>query len=208
MSVASGPLSPSPATFPKFFRKFALAQEPFELLTKKNSFYGFESTLHVFPLLGNPRPSTGLEEWNSKRLWRSGYKDPADGLLFFAEDAFQDQFCISAAKDGVFRFHPETGQTLYLADSLEHWSDIILGKYRYETGWPLASEFQKKNGPLQPGRRLMPKTPFFLGGEYKIENLWSGDAIEGMRFKADIAMQIRNLPNGAQMGLVTGPKPN
>jgi hypothetical protein len=30
----------------------------------------------------------------------------------------------------------------------------------------LASEWQKRHGPLQPGRRLMPTTPFFLGGEY------------------------------------------
>jgi hypothetical protein len=47
----------------------------------------------------------------------------------------------------------------------------------------------------------MSRTPFFLGGEYKIENLWAGDSLEGMRMKADIAMQTRHLPDGAQVRL-------
>jgi len=47
----------------------------------------------------------------------------------------------------------------------------------------------------------MPKTPFFLGGEYKVENLWAGSALEGMRFKADLAIQTRDLPEGAKVKL-------
>jgi hypothetical protein len=53
----------------------------------------------------------------------------------------------------------------------------------------------------------MPKSPFFLGGAYEIENLWAGDAVEGMRFKADVAMQTRNMPDGTQVHLVIGKKP-
>ena len=65
----------------------------------------------------------------------------------------------------------------------------------------MAHEWQAKNGPLPSGKRLMPKTPFFLGGEYKVENLWAGSALEGMRFKADLAIQTRDLPEGAKVKL-------
>jgi hypothetical protein len=53
----------------------------------------------------------------------------------------------------------------------------------------------------------MPKVPFFLGGEYKIENLWAGNPLEGMRFKADLAMQTRDLPEGTQVKLIVARKP-
>ena len=49
----------------------------------------------------------------------------------------------------------------------------------------------------------MPKVPFFLGGAYSMENLWAGDAVEGMRFKADLAMQTTNLPDGTQIRIVS-----
>jgi len=53
----------------------------------------------------------------------------------------------------------------------------------------------------------MPKTPFFLGGAYSVGNLWAGDAVEGMRFKADLAAQTKDLPDGASVRLVIGKTP-
>jgi hypothetical protein len=94
-----------------------------------------------------------------------------------------------------------------MAESVEEWAGVILSNYRVETGWPFVHEWQEKNGPLPLGKRLMPKTPFFLGGEYKIENLWAGNPLEGMRLKADLAMQTRNLPEGTRVKLNVGPKP-
>ena len=58
-----------------------------------------------------------------------------------------------------------------------------------------------KNGPLLEGLRLIPKTPFILGGEYNVENLFAFDAVKGMRYRADIWKQIRNLPDGASVQL-------
>jgi len=44
-------------------------------------------------------------------------------------------------------------------------------------------------------------------GDYKIENLWAGNPLEGMRFKADLAMQTRHLPEGAKVKLNVAPEP-
>jgi hypothetical protein len=116
-----------------------------------------------------------------------------------------DQYCLSAS--GVLRFNAETGGTKLMADSLENWANIILRDYDHETGWRFASRWQVENGPFPPGKRLMPKIPFFLGGAHSMENLWAGDAVEGMRFKADLAMQTRNSPDGTQIRIVLAEKP-
>jgi hypothetical protein len=203
LSIGSDPLAPKPEILPRLLEPHALGLDLFHILQSKNGFYGFESALHVFPLASATVIS--LEEWNSHNLWRGGYQDLAEGLLFFAEDVFQDQFCLSVG--GVLRFKAETGETDFLADSIEGWAERMLRDYRIETGWPLASRWQAEKGPLPAGKRLMPKTPFFLGGAYAIENLWEGDAVEGMRFKADLALQTRNVPNGSAVKLNLGKKP-
>lgn len=205
IDIASQPLSGEPAAMPEIFGHYSLGIELFRMLQKKNGFYAFESALHVFPLMSDPE--SGLEAWNSGSLWRDAYEDMAEGLLFFAEDVLQDQFCLSVRKDGIWRFYAETGQTEHLADSIEDWAGVILMGYPRETGWPFVRDWQAKNGPLPLGKRLMPKTPFFLGGEYNVENLWAGNPLEGMRLKADLAMQTRNLPEGAQVKLNVAPKP-
>jgi len=190
---------------PASFQDYLLGPELYGMLQQKNGFYAFESALHVFPLTDDPE--TGLEAWNADSLWRNGYKDLAEGLLFFAEDILQDQFCLSKKQNGVLRFRAETGRTGSMAGSVAKWAGLILSNHRKETGWPLAYEWQRRYGRLPLGKRLMPKIPFFLGGEYKIENLWAGNALEGMRFKADLAMRTRDLPDGAKGRLNIAPKP-
>jgi hypothetical protein len=47
----------------------------------------------------------------------------------------------------------------------------------------------------------MPKIPFILGGQYTFDNLYAGSPLEGMTFKGDLAMQIRDLPDGTKIRL-------
>lgn len=203
LSISSEALAPPPALAPKLLNSFELGEELFHMLQRKNGFYAFESALHVFPI--SSEGCMSLEEWNSNSLWRAGFHDLAAGLLFFAEDAFQDQFCLST--EGVVRFESESGHKVPVTLSIEGWADKMLGAYAREAGWTLASMWQAENGPIPTGKRLMPKTPFLLGGAYSLDNLWAGDSIEGMRFKADLALQTRNVPDGAQIKLVVGKKP-
>lgn len=205
LSIASDPVSTDRPEPVSLLDRYPLGSELIRILERKNGFYAFESALHVFPLTVRKTPGFTLQEWNSDSLWRNEYADLALDLLFFAEDIFQDQFCISS--EGIFRFVAETGQRCFLADSFEGWARVILRNDRTETRWPLAHIWQERNGRLTEGTRLLPKTPFFLGGDYTLENLWAGDAVEGMRFKADLAMQTRNLPDGAKVRLVVGEKP-
>src|SRR5271170_5028650 len=95
LSISSEPLTGQPVTIniPDFSNFGALGNELFELLNERNGFYAFESALHVFPASSYEGEMT-LSRWNSFGLWRHEYGVLADGMLFFAENAFGDQFCI------------------------------------------------------------------------------------------------------------------
>jgi hypothetical protein len=205
----------------------SLADELVELLQERNGFYAFEHALHVLPsncvnskvelgtevdqvqtgrlLLsqddqGRPvgRPMD-LERWNMEMLWRSEFGTATEELLFFAEDVFGEQFALSRGK--VWRFNPESGERNEFAPDLDEWAKKILADYSYETGYELAHNWQQQHGQLIEGQRLIPKIPFIIGGNYEADNLFALDAVKGMRYRADICKQIRDLPDGAPIQL-------
>jgi hypothetical protein len=69
----------------------------------------------------------------------------------------------------------------------------------------LATAWRHRHGPLPAGNRLIPKQPFFLGGEYALDNHYAGDAIQAMRARGNIALQTRDLPEGAKVVLEVMP---
>ncbi len=170
------------------------------LLRPRDGFYAFEGALHIRSLLGNAL-EPGIVQWNSVELWRQQYADMAAGCLFFAEDIFGNQFCLRGGS--VLTFDAETGTLEPLATDLESWAETILDDYGLWTGHRLAHEWQEIHGPLQAGLRLVPKLPFVLGGEYVVTNLYAMNAVESMRYRADIALQIRDAPDGTSVMLKT-----
>jgi hypothetical protein len=163
------------------------------ILSRTNGFYAFESALHVFPLTGHPG-TFGIDSWNDPGLWRDLYRGLADGFLFFAEDVFGGQFALK--DDRICSFDPETGESTQIAKSLDEWARALLDDFEVMTGHPIAHQWQVANGPVRPGDRLIPKVPFVLGGDYSMSNLIVMDAARGMRFRAELAVQIRDLPDG------------
>jgi hypothetical protein len=170
------------------------------LLELKNGFYAFEGALHVLPDTGGPG-EIGLHEWNSDALWKREYQGVADGVFCFAEDVFGMQFCLSS--DAICRFDPETGASELVADTLEEWASALLRDYEVWTGHRIAHEWQVIHGPIPVGSRLVPVIPFVLGGEFSVQNCHLLEAVKGMKYRASIAVQIRDLPDGATVKLRT-----
>lgn len=169
------------------------ASELCDLLSVKNGFYGFEAALLVRPI-GHSGVPLGIREWNVPGLWKCEYGGSLDDALCFAEDVFGVQFALS--REGIVAIDPETGQLEQLASTLEEWAGAILTDCNYRTGYPLAHDWQRQNGPLTPGHRLLPKIPFVTGGEFVLENLYSAVDVEGMRFRGSVARQIHDVPDG------------
>jgi hypothetical protein len=202
LSIGSAPLSSSRPEIPHdvLYGLGSLANYYLNMLCQKNGFYVFESALHVFSTQSTVA-ELDVITWNSPDLWISEYRGLADGCFFFAEDAFGGQFCIREQK--IHQFDPETGSLDLMADDIEEWARIILNDYEVLTGYPLLHEWQKRHGPIQPGMRLVPKTPFIAGGAFSVDNLYPLDSVTSMRLRGSIATQIKTVPDGGKIRLKT-----
>lgn len=65
--------------------------------------------------------------------------------------------------------------------------------------YSLAYARQEHSGILSSEFRLMPKTPFVCGGRFELDNLIAINAVSGMKSRANLARQIIDLPDGAQI---------
>ena len=173
-----------------------LREEHLALLQHRNGFFAFEGALRIFPGAACA-DAYSLSEWNARELWRGHYGDLIGEEIFFAEDAFGGQFCF--AREAVCSFDAETGAIGQLAETLEEWAAMLLEEAAYLTGEPLMQQWQAAQGPLAPRKRLMPKTPFVCGGSFALDNLVAIEAAEAMRYRGELALQIRDLPDGAQI---------
>jgi hypothetical protein len=185
-ALATGPVAGLP--------KGRLGDDLAELLVRRNGFVAFESALVVRGVGAAPGD---LADWNAERGWRASYSGMADDIFFFAEDIFGGQFGLLA--EVVVAFDPETGDRRVLASSLEDWAEQILADFELMTGYPLGQAWQQRNGKLSLGKRLIPKIPFVLGGDFTIENLYALDSVVGMQVRGELAVQIRDLPDGARV---------
>lgn len=184
------------------------------MLDIKNGFFAFDSALHVFSHgevfshgagrgadRGEDRIDPGLDikAWNAEDPWRASYGDLAEGLFFFAQDVFGSQFCLS--EQGVLLWDAETGSAEVIAADLEGWARAVLDDADHLTGRPLVHDWFFGGGVLRPTERPVPRTPFVLGGEHSADNLAALDSIEGMRFRGDPAVRLRDLPDGTDVQL-------
>lgn len=194
-NIGSRPILSESADYSRIAEAFGerVAQQVNSLLQVKNGFYAFEAALHVLPDLGG-NGEKGLLEWNNYDLWRKDYNGMADDAVFFAEDVFGVQFCLRQA--GVATFDPETGLFKMMASDLEAWAQAILNEYGLWTGHNVAHDWQVEHGAIPIGARLVPVIPFVLGGEFSAANVHAIDAVKGMQYRASIALQIRDIPDG------------
>ncbi len=198
LSISGEPLGKQPVTInlPEFGDFGQLGDQLLALLSKKNGFYAFESALNFVPATSYEKEMT-LSRWNSFCLWRHEYGDLYGNVLFFGEDAFGDQFCLSDGQ--VCSFDAETGELKALGRNLEQWAERILEEYGPLTGYALMHQWQEQHGPFPIGARLMPKTPFVLGGQYTLDNLYNLASVSAMKSRGNLARQIMYLPDGAQV---------
>jgi hypothetical protein len=200
LALAGPPLSVArPAPLPPPSER--LRGELAGLLAQRNGFVAFEASLRVFAD-GPVTDGCDLSTWNAPSLWRAHYDGLADGLTYFGEDIFGTQFALDEAAGQVVVFDPETGARDPLARSIEGWARAVLDDPAVLTGHPLAHEWQVKHGPLPLTHRLVPTVPFVLGGEFTISNLHPLEATTGMRLRGELAVQLRDLPDGTPIRYV------
>ena len=199
--LSSRPISSAPPALIPGVRRLAgpLADELEAMLTVKNGFFAYATALHVFPACATA-DAFSLYEWNEPSLWKGRYGDLLADALCFAEDIFAEPFVI---KDGVvWRFSPETEDMTPMGASLETWAQLIHEDDAAEAGYGFAVNWKAEHGTVPLGRRLAPKIPFVGGGEYAVSNFYACDPVERLHFNAELARQIRHMPDGTKIQLV------
>jgi hypothetical protein len=199
VSLSTAALSdpPSESALQKFLAPWnSIGTELADLLRHKNGFYCFHSALLLRPYSRSDNP-LGLVQWNAQTLWRNEFKMEMGETLFFAEDLFGGQFCIR--DNAIATFDPETGIFEPMASTLSQWATKLLADPKVLTAYPLALEWMQSVRDLPPGFRLLPKRPFVCGGTYTLDNLYALEDVIGMTFRATIATQIRDVPDGSQI---------
>jgi len=168
-----------------------------DILSVRNGFFAYEGSL-LFRPVDNVENLEGLIDWNSVSLWKGLYSNPeVDEHFFFAENIFGEQFSI---KEGsIFQFYPETAEFEPFASSFGEWAKKIISEPDFITGHQIAHLWQSENGALKLGERLAPSLPFVLGGDYDLSNLKRTSDIDLIRFRAQLANQIQDLPDGAEI---------
>jgi hypothetical protein len=191
---AAGPLVRPNVDRPALAQWGAHGLELADLLEKMNGFFLIESTIHVFPWTSSQR-KISIEKFNAKDGWRSAYWHNCANLLFFAADAFGNLFGIDG--DGIVFFDAETGDWIPWASTFEEWAGKILADRGETLGYPAMEAWQDANGPIDEGKRLLPKKGLVFGGTTELANLAAVDLVDSLGYRGDLATQIKDLPDGA-----------
>lgn len=160
-----------------------------------NGGYYWGGALLIRPVVTTHPAISSVSDWNLEGLWRCEYDSACSGLVFFAEDAFGTQFAVDS-KGAVFQFDPETASRTEVAPSIDRWAEVILGDWEIMTGYPVLEAWQREHGPLAPGHRLIPRTPFMLGGDFHSTNMIAKPDAVGMRIRAELWRLTKDIPDG------------
>jgi len=142
-----------------------------------------------------------LARWNDEQAWRKDYGDLTDGLTFFAEDAFGNQFAWDAIN--VVRFAAETGARQVVSSSATVWAVLAArDQDKWLVRW-LYEEWVASNGqpPLQT--HLAPRVPFTLGTKPEPSELFVVDRWSDMSSKGSVAVQLKDVSPGSKVRLIT-----
>ena len=140
-----------------------------------------------------------IVKWN-ELSWKNQYNSDIRDSFFFAADIFGHQFGIYNHK--IYKFLPESGEIEEHSESMNDWAHKIATDYDFETGWSLARDWQKSNRYiLAITERLIPRTPFIMGGEYEVDNLVSMDFEKAMNNYGNMYSQIKHAKVGERFVL-------
>jgi hypothetical protein len=115
----------------------------------------------------------------------------------FAEDCLGDQFLLREGR--VWRLAAETGEVESLEVGLGGFFEAVQADpVEYLSLHPLL-QFQREGGRLEPGQLLAAAPPFCIQESANGVSLRAIPADERRRFLADLAAQLRDVPDGGQI---------
>ena len=167
------------------------------LLRQINGFIQFEGGLHVRGACRAPAWHSLRDAWEGEAAFHRLYPEVRPEDVPFAEDCLGDQFLL---RDGqVWRLWAETGEIESLEVGLGGFFEAVQADpVEYLSLHPLL-QFQREGGRLEPGQLLAAFPPFCIKESADGVSLRAIAAGERRRFLADLAAQLRDVPDGGQI---------
>ncbi len=166
-----------------------------KLLKSVNGFIQFGGALHVRGACQNLAWHSLRYSWESPDAFYCHYRTVKKSDVPFAQSALGDQYFIR--DDNVYRLDTECDEIAPLdmdfKTFLEEVQSDPIGALNLE---PL-EEFWDQGGALEPGQLLSVMPPFVLAQPDTKYSYRAISALDRLRFLADFARQIRDLPDGA-----------
>jgi hypothetical protein len=165
-----------------------------DLLDWQNGFVLHGGALHVRGASTNP-------EWHSLRLAWQGehalhklYGTVLPDDIPFAQDVFGDQFLLR--DEVVMRLFAETGEVEKMAEDLDEFLAAV--------NIDLEGYLNVQPGQLEPGQLLLAYPPFCFEEASGKVDLSPLPAAEVIRFHAQVAAQLKDVPEGAKIEFKVG----
>jgi hypothetical protein len=171
------------------------------LLEMTNGAYLYDHALHFFGACEAP-PWHSLPAWNAPTTWRDTYPDGVAGLVCFAEDAFGDQFAYDergAQAGAVVVFEAELGRVVPAAPSFLLWLEALVAHPAAVLPIDVLAAQRAEHRSLGSGMHLFAYPPLFTPESREGVSLGHVDAVEAMRFRGQLASQVRRLPPGSRV---------
>lgn len=157
------------------------------LLQYRNGFYALDGLLHLFGACDAP-PNHSLRAWNAPDGWRGSWGRLTEGLTFFAEDAFGDQFGYRAGK--IVRLRALAGGIEVLHATLLEWIEAVLIEPEYMLNGKLFQACIQRLGALPYGGHFAPAGPLPPGVSLDAEHAMIMPSRDSMELKAVMASRV------------------
>ncbi len=171
----------------------------FEILWQVNGFVAYAGGLHVRGMVEEP-------DWHSLEHYRSGemalhklFRGITDRDIPFGQDFLGNQFVLR--EDEVWKLRGDTGQVRPLGVDLPHFLDEARKDPVEYLELHLLARFSEQIGMLEPGQLVHTIPPLCMTREQNKLALKAAPAANTISFLANLARQIENVPEGAEVNL-------
>ena len=185
----AGPPIDDPQTLTK------LPSDLAKLLKSVNGFIQLGGALHVRGVCQAPEWHSLRHAWESTDAFYRHYRTVKTTDVPFAQSALGDQYFIR--DDAVYQLDTECDEIESLDMSLKTFLEKVQGDPIEVLNLEPLEEFWGQAGELQPGQLLSVIPPFVVAQPDTKYSYRAVSALDRLRFLADFAKQIRDLPDGA-----------
>jgi hypothetical protein len=167
-----------------------LPSELVRILADTNGFILHEGALHVRGACLTPEWHSLRAAWKGPRAFHVLYNDLAPSDIPFAQDQVGDQFLLR--EGAVHRLSAETAEVEHMADNIQEFFAKVGADIEHFLNVGLSHK-------LEPGQLLQASPPFCLRESASGLSLAAVPASDLILFHADLAKQIRDLPDGTRV---------